>query len=139
MPMLSSVDEADVGIAKEEPITHDVLMRALHHILGMGLSDEELSGLAYYILNFFGFDDYVIDNILTPKDRDVFYTLEEKGLLGTLQEEVFIKRGKLWRIHYWVLRRENIIRYASIEPDEKKSDYSAIYEHLSDEIWEHHD
>ena len=73
-----------------------------------GMSEESILALADYLISFFGFETEVIDNRLDVDDRDVFYTLEEEGLVGTRQEEVFLKKGKLWRIHYWVLRTERI-------------------------------
>ena len=73
-----------------------------------GMAEESIGALADYVMSFFGFNTEVIDNRLDVDDRDVFYMLEEEGLLGTRQEEVFLKKGKLWRIHYWVLRTEQI-------------------------------
>ena len=63
-------------------------------------------------MSFFGFTDQVIDNRLTSEDRDVFYMLEEEGFLTTRQEEVHLKKGKLWRIHYWILKKDQILRLA---------------------------
>jgi hypothetical protein len=52
-----------------------------------GMSEDEVKKLAEYLMSFFGYTDEVIDNRLTPADRDVFYTLEEEGLLTTTHEE----------------------------------------------------
>jgi hypothetical protein len=47
------------------------------------MSDDEINKLAEYVMSFFGYTDEVIDNRLTPSDRDVFYMLEEEGLVTT--------------------------------------------------------
>ena len=116
----------------------DVVL-ALKNTLGKkGMADEDIEKLAEYLLSFFGYTDEVIDNRLTSEDRDVFYMLEEEGFLTTTQEEVHLKKGKLWRIHYWILKREQILRMARIEekPEEKKDDFSAVYDEISEEAWD---
>lgn len=116
----------------------DVVL-ALKNTLGKkGMADGDIEKLAEYLLSFFGYTDEVIDNRLTSEDRDVFYMLEEEGFLTTTQEEVHLKKGKLWRIHYWILKREQILRMARIEekPEEKKDDFSAVYDDISEEAWD---
>jgi hypothetical protein len=116
----------------------DVVL-ALKNTLGKkGMADEDIGKLAEYLLSFFGYTDEVIDNRLTSEDRDVFYMLEEEGFLTTTQEEVHLKKGKLWRIHYWILKREQILRMARIEekPEQKKDDFSAVYDEISEEAWD---
>src|SRR5512137_1966311 len=99
----------------------DVVL-ALQNTLGKkGMSPDDIGKLAEYLLSFFGFTDEVIDNRLTSEDRDVFYMLEEEGFLTTTQEEVHLKKGKLWRIHYWILKKEQILRLARREEEKLKS------------------
>lgn len=94
-------------------ITHAILSRALRNALGHhGLDGAGASRLALYVLNFFGYDDAIIDNVLTSEDRDVFYMLEEEGFLKTSQEEVSLMNGNSWRIHYWILQKAEILRRA---------------------------
>ncbi len=104
------------------------------------LSDEEVKKLAEYIMSFFGYTDEVIDNRLTSEDRDVFYMLEEQGLVTTTHEEVLLKKGKLWRIHYWILKKDQIARLAAMDSEAKEDVESArdVYEELSDEQWARH-
>jgi hypothetical protein len=116
----------------------DVVL-ALKNTLGKkGMAEGDIEKLAEYLLSFFGYTDEVIDNRLTSEDRDVFYMLEEEGFLTTTQEEVHLKKGKLWRIHYWILKREQILRMARIEekPEEKRDDFSAVYDEISEEAWD---
>jgi hypothetical protein len=121
-------------------VTLDDLQKALSFkLFKKGMSQENINKLAEYLLNFFGFDDYVSDNKLNPKDRDVFYMLEEEGLLRTLRDEVTIQKGKVWRIHYWVLMKKEIFRLAKMKPiEEEEEEEFKIYDDLSEEIWQKH-
>jgi hypothetical protein len=120
---------------------HDLEKALAFKLDKRGMTKENIQKLAEYLLNFFGYDDYVSDNRLNPKDRDVFYMLEEEGLLRTLRDEVTIQKGKVWRIHYWVLMKKEILRLAKMKPPvEKKEEDYKIYEEISDELWhEHHE
>ena len=72
---------------------------------------------------------------LKPKERDIFYKLEEVGLVYTTQEEVTIKKGKVWRLHYWFLNRKKILQLSRGEEVPDEEDQYAIYAD-DDEIWE---
>ncbi|UCH89960.1 MAG: hypothetical protein JSV49_04765 [Thermoplasmata archaeon] len=125
---------------KTDIITLDDFKTALQNRLGSkGISDEHITKLAEYIMNFFGHDDYVEDNKLKTKDRDVFYMLEEEGFLSTMREEVTLQKGKVWRIHYWKLKKDFILKSAKkIEVEETEDEYD-IYEDLSDDVWHRHE
>ncbi|HEV8594068.1 MAG TPA: DUF6015 family protein [Thermoplasmata archaeon] len=107
---------------------------ALQATVGKGMPPEELDALAEYVLSFFGYESEVIDNRLDPDDRDVFYMLEEAGLLSTRQEEVFIKKGKLWRIHYWILRTK-LIKELAANGEPKPVDGAFVYADVPEEAW----
>ncbi|MCL1979037.1 MAG: hypothetical protein FWG60_02635 [Methanomassiliicoccaceae archaeon] len=103
-----------------------------------GMDEEEAYDLAIHVLNFFGYSDRIIDNILEPEDRDAFYMLEDAGLLTTEREETTLYDGREWRIHYWLFRKDKIKEM--IYPDvgtvsEKTADESMFYEDLPDDIW----
>lgn len=118
------------------------LILALKHTLGKkGMKDEEIADLADYVLSFFGFENEVIDNRLTAEDRDVFYMLEEEGILKTTQEQVNLKRGKLWRIHYWVLKGDLINDLANQErPKVPISDeMEDLYADVDEDVWSKRD
>jgi hypothetical protein len=100
-----------------------------------GMPDDDLRLLADYLMSFFGFESEVIDNNLDVADRDVFYMLEEEGLLTTRQEEVLIKKGKMWRIHYWILRVDRIKALARPSEPAKPDDAFAVYDEIPDSIW----
>lgn len=108
---------------------------ALKATVGKGMPDGELDALAEYVLSFFGYESEVIDNRLDPDDRDVFYMLEEAGLLSTRQEEVFIKKGKLWRIHYWILRTITIKALALNGRPKPVEQGFGFYDDVPEEVW----
>lgn len=114
------------------------LVLALKNTLGKkGIQDKDIGRLAEYIMSFFGYTDAVIDNRLTSEDRDVFYMLEEEGLVTTTEEEVHLKKGKMWRIHYWILKKDQIFRLAAIPKEERppEDELQSIYERMSQEVW----
>lgn len=118
-------------------VTREILIKALQNSLGKkGMGEEDIVKLVDYVLSFFGFDVEIIDNKLTSKDRDVFYMLEEEGILGTREEETQLKKGKPWRIHYWILKGDNIEKLArgTKTDDAQKKDY-AVYDRISEDVW----
>ncbi len=120
-----------------ETITIFDVEKALKNTLGKkGMEEREIKKLATFVMNFFGFSDTISDNILKAKDRDVFYMLQDVGMLATSQDQITIKRGKIWRIHYWVLKKNEILRLANLkDEDNTEIDYKKIYNGLSNEIW----
>ena len=92
-------------------ITLDDLSRAIANRIGINI--EEARRDAGFVLDIFGYDDRVIDNVLDPEDRQLFYILEEEGMLTTEREETTLYDGREWRTHYWQIRKETILRYAS--------------------------
>ncbi len=123
-------------------ITIDVLARAIQNGLSRPrrkLSLEEAKMTAEHILNFFGYGDRIIDNMLEPEDRDTFYILEDLGLLKTEREETTLWDGREWRIHYWLLNKERILSLAnrSQETEEREEEIENIYNELPDDVWMH--
>ena len=64
--------------------------------------------------------------------------LEGVGILKTEMEEATIHKGKVWRIHYWILNNDKIREIANNksediceDPDRDKD----LYDSLSDKIW----
>ncbi|MEW5761293.1 MAG: DUF6015 family protein [Candidatus Thermoplasmatota archaeon] len=116
-------------------VTLEELESAMRNALGKkGMREEKIKELSEYIMNLFGFCDCVIDSTLSNEDRDIFYMLEEQGFLKVEMEEVTLAKGKNWRIHYWLLNKANIRKYACIKDEEKKSEY-AIYSDIPNEVW----
>jgi len=132
----------DDGI--DEPVfTLDEITRALREAFKAHCDTEEveeayLQGLAETMMNFFGYTTRILDNVLHPEEREIFYTLEDMGLLRTEREETSLHDGREWRINYWVLNveiirdvLEGVMRFE--KPNE--IDPSQLYVTLPEEFW----
>ena len=73
-----------------------------------GIPEEEAYDIARHVLNFFGYSDRIIDNVLEPEDRDMFYMLEDATILTTEREETTLYDGREGRINYWLFRKDKI-------------------------------
>ncbi|MFH1014286.1 MAG: DUF6015 family protein [Thermoplasmatota archaeon] len=129
-------------------ITLEDLSRAIANRIGIDIDEARRD--AGFVLDIFGFDDRVIDNVLDPEDRQLFYILEEEGMLATEREETTLYDGREWRTHYWQIRKEVIIRYShdaqrsprTMMYDERKpvaiildaSDEN-VYSQMEDDLW----
>ena len=115
-------------------VTRDLLYLALSKILKKkGMNEMEIYEITDYLLSFFGFDDYIVDNILTPIDRDIFYYLEECGILKTESMEVNLLKGRQWRIHMWAYRKEKIKEIIVSKEVKEIDDFKKIYEKIFNE------
>ena len=147
------------------PVDFDSLAKAIRRSVGHeGMRPEDARSIAAHVLNFFGFNERIIDNVLEPDDRDTFYMLEDTGILETERDETTLYDGREWRIHYWMFRKDRIFDLAREETaamaaaGEKEVVYStnrnrsgafrlphgehgtglpahAVYHELGDEIW----
>lgn len=121
-----------------EPIKVNELTTAIKNSIDEdGMETSAAQMMAEHVLNFFGFNDRIIDNILEQEDRDVFYMLEDAGLLTTEREETTLYDGREWRIHYWLFEKEKIIqkiRSAKKENDDN-SEEENIYDEVPDGVW----
>ncbi len=102
------------------------------------MNSEEAMDAAEHLINFFGYSDRVIDNMLEPEDRDAFYTMEDIGVLQTEREETTLYDGREWRIHYWILNTEKIADLAKYKVEEKiiqESEEFQIYDSMPEEFW----
>ena len=103
------------------------------------IKEEDAKRMAEHMLNFFGYSDRIIDNILQPDDRDVFYIMEDTGILTTEREETTLYDGREWRINYWLLRTSKIQELLNSEPRKNRDgedDDDSVYDELPDEVWE---
>jgi hypothetical protein len=101
-----------------------------------GMPEEEALSMARHVMNFFGYSERIIDNVLEPEDRDAFYMLEDAGILTTEREETTLYDGREWRIHYWIFRKERIaelLRGAS--GDGNAAEGADVYNEIPQEIW----
>ncbi len=91
-------------------ITLDDLSEAIANRVGIDIDEARRD--AGFVMDIFGFDDRVIDNVLDPEDRQLFYILEEEGMLTTEREETTLYDGREWRTHYWKLKKNTILKYS---------------------------
>jgi len=124
-------------------VTLAVLTKAIR--IKLAVDETEARQYAETVLDLFGYDDRIIDNILEHKERCLFYRLEAEGILLTRREEIILDDGRNWRIHYWILQK-TVIFHPEMEksgkPIRKKnvelqvqSPHSSIYSSLPDEAW----
>ncbi len=106
----------DATLAIAGPVDHDSLAKAIRRSVGHdGMRPEDARAIAAHVLNFFGFNERIIDNVLEPDDRDTFYMLEDTGILETERDETTLYDGREWRIHYWMFRKDRIFDLAREE------------------------
>ena len=124
-------------------ITLDVLSKAIANRTGIDIAEARKN--ASFVLDIFGFNDRVIDNILDYEDRQLFYILEEEGMLATDHEDTILYDGREWRTHYWLLKKNTILKYAKdkdcslrdIISNKNVWDISnlGIYDSLKEDAW----
>lgn len=117
-------------------ITIQSLTKAIEQRLT--INSEEAQRYAGIVMDLFGFDDCVLDNLLENTDRKLFYLLEELGLVKSQREEFVLHDGRVWRIHLWVLQRlaiagdaKPILNTAVLSHRARTSIYTA----LPDRLW----
>jgi len=122
-------------------LTVDDLSRAIRNSIRndrRSMPEEEARQMAQHVMNFFGYSERIIDNILEPEDRDAFYMLEDSGLLTTEREETTLYDGREWRIHYWLFKKDRILELVKNKQsrhDPVTEDAMSIYEDMPDDVW----
>ena len=140
MSKINSEEQED-GILPRNFTNIDELSIAISKGLSLqnrSMSQEEAFEAAEHLINFFGYNDRVIDNMLEPEDRDAFYTIEDIGVLQTEREETTLFDGREWRIHYWILNVGKIIQLSKIKETTRKVEKDEsfqIYDEIPDEYW----
>ena len=121
-------------------ITLNELTKAIEEKLK--LDRREARKYAIIVMDLFGFENRITDNILEQNDRQLFYILESQGLLSTQREEVLLPNGRVWRIHFWSLEKPTIRRYSDgkIILKNKNNRYNEynkydVYSYLPEDTW----
>ncbi|MDH7506664.1 MAG: hypothetical protein QHH15_02605 [Candidatus Thermoplasmatota archaeon] len=124
-------------------ITLEILSRAIANKTGIDIQEARKN--AGFVLDVFGYNDRIIDNILDYEDRQLFYFLEEEGMLATDHEDTILYDGREWRTHYWILKKKTILKYAKDKNSCLKNVFSdkpvwdisnlGIYDSLSEDAW----
>lgn len=129
--------------ASGKVISVENLARAIRNgIPHADITPEDARAMAEHILNFFGYNERIIDNVLEPQDRDAFYILEDSGILTTEREETTLYDGREWRIHYWLFCKDMISKLSRSKKDTSKfrqkhrlEPQENVYEEMPDDIW----
>lgn len=120
-------------------LTINNLTRAIQNSVNpSGIDKGEARKMAEHMMNFFGYSDRIIDNVLEPEDRDVFYMMEDVGILMTEREETTLYDGREWRINYWLFRKDRIQELIDNRPTRSKiseEEESSVYEEIPDDVW----
>jgi len=120
-------------------LTIDDLSKVIERKLDINI--EEAKRFANIVMDLFGFEDRIIDNILEQRDRQLFYLLEANGLLNTEREEITLHNGRRWRIHYWILKKPAILKHSQDKRwlndrlNNTNVQHDNIYSYLSKDIW----
>jgi hypothetical protein len=101
----------------------------------IGLKQEVASDVARRVLNYFGYGETIIDNMLDQEDRRLFYFLQDYGFMGTDWDETFLLNGRGWRIFYWRLNIAKIREFSKIVEEEPDEEISGVYDSLPDQAW----
>ncbi len=124
--------------ASESTLTVEHLTKAIKNSIDkQGMPEEEARAMAQHVMNFFGYSERIIDNVLEPEDRDAFYMLEDAGILMTEREETTLYDGREWRIHYWMFRKERIseLIYGRGRSEGQSEGDESVYDDIPDDIW----
>lgn len=126
-----------------EIVTLPLLTRAIMNSPNnRGMTEEEAGILAHHVLNFFGYTDRIIDNVLEQEDRDPFYMLEDAEILRNEFETTSLYDGREWRVNYWLFRHDTIERLAASEATGKnrksKGEDYFDYNDIPDDVWSQH-
>src|SRR2546426_2805966 len=117
-------------------LTVEDLTRAIRNSIDRaGMKDDEARAMAQHVLNFFGYSERIIDNVLEPEDRDAFYMLEDSGILTTEREETTLYDGREWRIHYWMFPKERVHELGPGAQAPHAPERGAAYEDVPPHLW----
>lgn len=117
---------------EDGPVDFDELRAIIRSSLGIG--EEEAGRIAEVVLSYFGFETHVVDNVLSPEDRKLFYSLYDAGILASHYEETLLENGRIWRIFYWDFDLDSIKRKESRKQNDEDGG-GGIYSSLPPSAW----
>jgi hypothetical protein len=98
-----------------------------------GFNEETAREVTLRILNYFGYHDEIIDNVLNQEDRRLFYYLQDMDLLQTRWEETQLASGRNWRIFYWGINLDRLKEWKAKLT--KKVEEQDVYLSLPETAW----
>ncbi|MFH1101539.1 MAG: DUF6015 family protein [Methanobacteriota archaeon] len=125
-------------------ITVYQLSKAIENALEIEYS--EAKDYANIVMDFFGFEDRIIDNVLTSEERQLFYRLQKAGIISAEREDAVLPSGCPWRIHYWRLEKDTIVHFTKnkklltrtamrLEKTIQRSIYEDLYSTVPLDLW----
>lgn len=135
--IITKLRKSDPG-SPDATLTVEHLTKAIKNSIDkQGMPEEEARAMAQHVMNFFGYSERIIDNVLEPEDRDAFYMLEDAGILMTEREETTLYDGREWRIHYWMFRKERIseLIYGMGRSEGRSDDDASVYDDIPEDFW----
>jgi len=115
------------------PVTVENLTKGIEK--RMALPHDQAYAIAGRVMDYFGFESFIIDNAINAEDRKTFYSLHDAGLLRSSWETVLLLSGRNWRIFYWEINASDIDRIVG-ESEEAGRD-EPVYKGLPEEAWTH--
>jgi hypothetical protein len=132
-----------------------ISLHALTHNIQrkLNITENEARRYAETLMELFGYDDCIIDNVLDHAERRLFYRLEAEGLLYTRRDEAVLSDGTNWRIRYWVFQKNVLFEHEPKKIEQKKKvkishaktkpavkptpayDSNTVYSDLPDTAW----
>ena len=113
-------------------------IKAGYFLRNLEMDPKDAADLADYLLSFFGYEEEIIDNMLMRYDRDVFYQMEDIGILKTSQTAERITEGKYagkeWTLNRWILSNDDLDRLIEKAYEKTRSLQApeAVYKNLFD-------
>jgi len=111
----------------------------------LDISEIKAKKIATFIMDAFGYESRIIDNILKPDERQLFYMLEAEGFLSTGRERSRLHDGREWMTHYWHLQHSQIHRFSknkkkiivkqTIQTRKDQRSTQSVYGSLSEDLW----
>jgi hypothetical protein len=127
------------SIDNNEMITPDILAKALVNALRLrnySMDYNDALEISEHILNFFGFEEQIIENVFENDDREILYFLEDLDIIEFRVSTLYTFDGKEWNVSTVHLMKNKISELANqeIEPS-SENEISEIYEKLPEEVW----
>lgn len=130
---MRDTDGMHVDLVTKDDLTHAIREK-------MNVPPEAAESHAEVVLDLFGYDHQIIDNVLDPEDRQLFYSLQETGILTTRSEETLLYNGQEWRTHYWIVRTPRVRELATLGrqrlgllPAPEETEF--VYSGLPEQVW----
>jgi len=126
-------------VENNQILTPEILAKAIVNALKLrdySMDYNNALEISEHILNFFGFEEQIIENVLENDDREILYFLENLGLVGFRVSTLTTYEGKEWNVSTVHLKDKKIFEFANKEIDAPREiEISEIYEKLPEEAW----